>query len=70
MKNKLYDYLDYHKVRVICTNGEELEGRPINIFYADENESGEDELAVETGNPHRFIGFRESEIARIEVLEE
>jgi len=66
---KLHDYLDYYLIRAVCTDGVAFEGRPINVDYADENESGEDEIAIETESG-RIIGLRESEIAYIEVIKE
>lgn len=66
---RLYDYLNYYIIRVICTDGVAFESRPINVDYADENESGEDEIAIET-RPGYIVGLRESEISHIEVVKE
>jgi len=64
---KLHDYLDYFLIRAVCTEGVTFEGRPINVDYADENESGEDEIANETLSSG-IVGLKESEIAQIEAI--
>ena len=66
---RLHDYLDFHIIRAILKNGHTYTGRPIVVNYAEDNESGEDEIAIET-RPGRIVGLRESEIARIEIVEE
>ena len=66
---RLHDYLDYYIIRAVCTDGTVFDGRPINVDYADENESGEDEIAIETDSG-RIYGLKESEIARIEIVKE
>lgn len=65
----LEDYLDFNLIRVFCANGKEYEGWPIVVNDAEDNESGEDELAIET-KPGHIVGLRESEIARIDVVKE
>ena len=68
--NKLHDYLDFKQVRIICTNGEEFVGTPIVVNYADETESGEEELTIENGELYAppFVGFPESKIQSIEGI--
>ncbi len=66
---RLHDWLDYSSIRAVCIDGKVVEGCPIVVNYADENESGEDEIAIETASG-RIIGLKESEIARIEVIRE
>ncbi len=66
--NRLHDYLDYHLVKIILKNGEQHIGTPIVVDYADESNSGEDEIVIE--NEIHIIGFSESEIESIEILDE
>lgn len=56
-------------IRIICSDGDVLEGWPIYVEYADESDSGEDELDLEI-RPGHIIGLRESEISHIEIIKE
>ncbi len=53
-------------MRIITKNGQECIGVPINVDYAEDNPSGEDELVIENDTLH---GFAESEIESIEIVE-
>ena len=68
---KLDEYLDYDKVKIILNDDKEYIGRPISVDYADETESGEDEIDLEnpTGCDNKYVGFAQSEIKNIEVIE-
>lgn len=37
-------------IRAVCTDGTAFDGVPITIDYADETDSGEDEIAIEMKN--------------------
>lgn len=67
---RLDEYLDYEKLRIITIDDKEYIGRPISVDYADETESGEDEIDLEnpSGVDYKFIGFRQSEIKDIEIV--
>ena len=64
---RLHDYLDYNKIKVITKDKEEYIGVPIVVNYADETVSGEEELTIEND---KIMGFMESEIESIEILDE
>ena len=66
---RLHEYLDFYLICAICKDGSKIEGRPICMDYADYTESGENEIDIET-QAGQIIGLRESEIARIEVIQE
>ena len=66
---RLHDYLDESWIRVTCKNGHVYEGRPISVEYADETETGEEEITIENEKMEwPIIGFALSEIASIEVI--
>ena len=49
-KKKLHDFIGCKKVQILCTDGDRIIGRPVDINYGDESASGEDELIVNTLN--------------------
>ncbi len=65
---RLHDWLDYDRIKIVCINGKTFEGLPINVDYADESESGEDEICINTDDG-RFIGIRKSRIKQIDIVE-
>ena len=65
---RLHDWLDYNRIKITCTDGDIFEGLPINVDYADETESGEDEICIET-DKNNFVGIKESEIKQIDIIE-
>lgn len=64
---KLHDYLDYDSVIMILKNGETYRGCPIDVVYADESKSGEDEIDIKTVEGI-YIGAVESDIQSIEII--
>ena len=64
---KLHDYLDYKILRIVTDDGEVYEGFTVNVDYAEDNASGEDELVIETKDG-RFIGFAESKIKSVDIV--
>ena len=70
MRN-LNTYLDCNKILIITKDNKRYEGRPIIVNYPDETESGEEEITIEntSWNPFSIIGFAQSEIKDIEVIE-
>ena len=67
---KLHDYLDCKWIRITCTDSSEFEGFPVTVDYSDETESGEDEITLENRkwNGPQYLGIKESEIQKIEVI--
>ena len=65
---KLDEYLDYKKIKINLTTKESFEGFTVNVDYAEDNQSGEDEIVIQQGES--LIGFKESEIESIEILDE
>ena len=65
---KLDEYLDYKKIKINLTTKESFEGFTVNVDYAEDNQSGEDEIVIQQGES--LIGFKESEIESIEIFDE
>ena len=64
---RLHDFLDYKKIRIVTKDGRVEEGFTVNVDYAEDNLSGEDEITIE--NREGLFGFIESEIESIEILD-
>ena len=64
---RLHDFLDYKKIRIVTKDGRDEEGFTVNVDYAEDNLSGEDEITIE--NREGLFGFIESEIESIEILD-
>lgn len=62
----LNEYLDYNLIKIKSKEPREFIGVPIVVNYADETESGENEIVVE--NDEEIREFRESIIMAIEIL--
>ena len=68
----LWNYQNIGWVRLTTHTGASFLGYPIVVNDIDETESGEVEITLENHEWGRspFIGFRESEIEKIEIIEE
>lgn len=65
--NKLHDYLDYDKIKVITNDGDSVYGKPICVNYSDDTGMAEDEIVIEND---KIMSFFESDIQSIIVLDE
>lgn len=65
--NRLHDYLDYDWIIMTSIDGEIYEGCPIDVDYADESGSGQDELDIRT-EKGTYIGLPEGKIRSIVIV--
>ena len=67
---RLHDFLGCEWIRVNTLDGKAYEGFPVNVEYADESESGEDEITLESEewDGPLFLGIQESDIESIEII--
>lgn len=64
----LWDYNDAHKIRITDIDGDVFEGYIVVIMDGEENGLGEDDITIKVGS--KYIGFRQSEVKKIEVLDD
>ena len=64
---RLHDYLEYDLINVITTDGNIFEGVPVDVNYADESESGEDEIIIFVEDGKGYC-FSQHEIKEISVM--
>ena len=67
---RLHDYLGCKWIRVNTVDGKSFEGYPVDVVYADESDSGEDEITLENRewNGPQFLGIEESDIDSIQIM--
>ena len=63
----VWDYVDYERVSIECTDGEIIEGELTSIDDEEESGLGEDGVSVFTSDG-RYLGIGQSEISSIHVL--
>lgn len=64
----IWNYADADRVQITCISGDAYEGNVVCIDDAEEMyDATEDEITIETTDG-KFIGFKQSEISKIENL--
>ena len=64
----LWDYADAKRLKITDKDGDEFVGYLVCIEDEEENESGTNEIVIQTNND-KIIGFTQNEVKNIEVLE-
>ncbi len=62
----LHQMLDYDYIRIKFSMGDQIEGSTVCVNYADETQSGENEICIETDD-RRIVTLRQSEIMSWEI---
>ena len=66
----LHDYLDCSWIEIICINGKEYQGFPLDINYHDESFSGENEIILENRewDGPQFFCIQQSNIKEVHII--
>lgn len=64
----VWDYVNAKKIKIYDTEGKEFVGNVVCVMDTEENGEEEDDITIQI-NADTYIGFLQSEIAKIDILQ-